>query len=319
MGALQISLLGGFELRRDDVTVAAPPLRAARSLLAFLVLHRDRAHTRDLLAGKFWPDLPESRARRRLSHALWQIQSAVGDADERFLLTDTDTVRVDPEAEFWLDVDELEWTLEQADADAPLDRGKEAELLTGAIALYRGDLLTGFYDDWLIPDHDRLRERFLTAIDRLTDLAMARSDYETALRHARRLVQEDPFREEAHRRVMRIAALLGRHNDAIRQFEHCRAVLAEELGSEPSSETEVLYEKIIADRSAGHRAMVVSPESPLFEGDERTPFVGRERERVTVLEHLDGVLDNNGFVTGGDRHRPGDGGIPRSPKLSVPG
>ena len=83
MERLEIGLLGGFELRRDGRVLDPPTLRAARSLFAYLVLNRERAHTRDLLAGTFWPDFDESRARRRLSQALWAAQAEASVKDER--------------------------------------------------------------------------------------------------------------------------------------------------------------------------------------------------------------------------------------------
>ncbi|OFW65494.1 MAG: hypothetical protein A2Z12_09435, partial [Actinobacteria bacterium RBG_16_68_21] len=293
MGTLEIRLLGGFELGRDGRVLDQLPLRAARSLFAYLVLNRERAHTRDLLAGIFWPDFEESRARRRLSQALWQVQTTIGESDvERFLIGTPDTVRFNPEASFWLDVDEFESTIDRAGTD----RSDEATHLARAVELYRGDLLAGFYDDWLFPDQDRLRSRFLGALEHLVDIAMAKGDYEAAHVTARRLAQEDEFDEEAHRRVMRIAVLLGRHNDAIRQYEECRRILAEELGSTPSPETIDLYEATLADRAVGGRAAPNPEESPLFGLAEPAPFVGRDTERSRLAQRLDEVLDGKGGV-----------------------
>ena len=295
MGTLEIRLLGGLELERDGRVLDQLPLRAARSLFAYLVLNRERAHTRDLLAGTFWPDFDESRARRRLSQALWQVQNTIGEDDaDRYLIGTPDTVRFNPDASFWLDVDEFEKALDQEEAAG--SRAEEGEHLTRAVELYRGDLLAGFYDDWLFPDQDRLRSRFLGALERLVDIAMAKGDYETALVQARRLAQEDEFDEEAHRRVMRIAVLLGRHNDAIRQFEECRRILAEELGSTPSKETVELYEDTLADRAIGGRASPSHEQSPLFGTAEPAPFVGRDTERSRLTERLDQVLDGKGGV-----------------------
>ncbi|HEX9977584.1 MAG TPA: BTAD domain-containing putative transcriptional regulator, partial [Acidimicrobiia bacterium] len=295
MGTLEIRLLGGLELGRDGRVLDQLPLRAARSLFAYLVLNRERAHTRDLLAGTFWPDFDESRARRRLSQALWQVQNTIGEDDaDRYLIGTPDTVRFNPDASFWLDVDEFEKALDQEEAAG--SRAEEGEHLARAVELYRGDLLAGFYDDWLFPDQDRLRSRFLGALERLVDIAMAKGDYETALVQARRLAQEDEFDEEAHRRVMRIAVLLGRHNDAIRQFEECRRILAEELGSTPSKETVELYEDTLADRAIGGRASPSHEQSPLFGTAEPAPFVGRDTERSRLTERLDQVLDGKGGV-----------------------
>jgi len=294
MGTLEISLLGGFQLRRDDQPLPPIPSRSARSLMAFLVINRDRAHTRDLIIGTFWPDMAESRGRRRLSQALWQIRTTVGEED--CLITPGDSVRFNPDTDFWFDVDEFEWTIEQPSPKTGDGRAKEAELLQHAIALYRGELLAGFYDDWLFPDQERLRQCFLVALDRLTDLAMVRGDYDTALSLARSTVQHAPLREEAHRKVMRISVLLGRHTDAIRQFDRCRAILASDLGADPSPETIDLYEEIISDRESSPTRPVASPHAPLFDQDEETPLVGRERERTTLTAMLDGVLDGQGAV-----------------------
>ena len=85
MERLEIRLLGGFQLGRDGRILEQLPLRAARSLFAFLVLNRERPHTRDLLAGTFWPEFDESRARRRLSQALWQTQATLGEEDEQLI------------------------------------------------------------------------------------------------------------------------------------------------------------------------------------------------------------------------------------------
>ncbi len=295
MERLEIRLLGGFELGRDGRILDQLPLRAARSLLAYLVLNRERAHTRDLLAGTFWPDFDESRARRRLSQALWQTQTTLGDdAGQRYLIGTPDTLRFNPDADFWLDVDDFAAALDEAAAAS--DRGAEVEALGRAVELYRGDLLAGFYDDWLFPDQDRLRSRFLTALERLADLATARSDYEAALGYARRLAQENEFDEEAHRRVMRLAVLLGRHNEALRQFEECRRILAEELGTEPSAETIELYEATLADRDAGGRVLPPHEESPLFGDAAAAPFVGRETERARFAQRLDEVLEGKGGI-----------------------
>ena len=63
------------------------------------VLNRDRAHTRDLLAGTFWPDRTESRARRRLSHTLWQVQSVLDEvSDDPFILATPNTLQFNVDA-----------------------------------------------------------------------------------------------------------------------------------------------------------------------------------------------------------------------------
>ena len=61
--------LGGFLAEWGVHPIPLIPSRLGRSLLAYLVINRNRPQMRDYLGGMFWPDLSEGRARRRLSHA----------------------------------------------------------------------------------------------------------------------------------------------------------------------------------------------------------------------------------------------------------
>ncbi|MEA3397587.1 MAG: hypothetical protein U9R05_09015, partial [Chloroflexota bacterium] len=74
MLSLRIWLFGQFELAWGDTPLPTPRSSVARSLLAYLVVHHDRAFPRDVLAGAFWPERPDAAARRALSQALWQIR-----------------------------------------------------------------------------------------------------------------------------------------------------------------------------------------------------------------------------------------------------
>ena len=110
---LRVHLLGGLKLTWDGEPVLTIPGRAARSLLAYLVIHRDRAHARNHLTGLCWPDLPDRVARRRLSQALWQIRhtlrarsrgGAQPPSGPPILLTEGDSVQLNPDLPLWLDL-----------------------------------------------------------------------------------------------------------------------------------------------------------------------------------------------------------------------
>jgi len=78
--SLRIHLFGQLEMEWDDTPIPSPRSSGTRSLLAFLVTQAERSFSRDLLAGTFWPERPDPRARRALSQALWQIRRALGPA-----------------------------------------------------------------------------------------------------------------------------------------------------------------------------------------------------------------------------------------------
>ena len=298
MARLQIHLLGGFLIQHEGRNLPPIPSAAARSLFAYLITHRDRRHTRDLLAGTFWPDMLETAARRRLSQTLWQIQTAFQgvDPDDVPLKITPSDIGFDDVADYWLDVAAFDEHVAAAAEDADVPERTEIIELEAAVDLYRGEFLAGFYDDWALLEQDRLRGQYLTAVSRLVALHKGRADYETALSFARQLALNDPVREDAHREVMRLCFLLGRSNEALQHYERCVAVLEEELGAEPSFETRELRDHIAQLRDKGDQPFAPTVEAPLLGARDRIPLVGRDEERVAVLRHLEDTLLGNGGV-----------------------
>lgn len=295
MGILEIRLFGGFQLRVDGAPIDPIPSRKARSLLAFLVMNRDRTHTRDLLAGTFWPDLPDPEARRRLSRALWHIRARIDrDTAERRITTAGDMVFISSRARIQLDVEQFRNLLDESRLASVSDSGEERHLLALAVSLYDGDLLEGFYEDWALASREELRQDFLRASRRLCDLTTATGDYQAALAHARLLTRHDPWGEDGHRRVMRLAVLLGRHTDAIRQYELCRDILRQELDTEPSRTTQELLEAARQERQLTRNNLPATARVDI--GDDTDPFVGRVSERSALLKCLEAALSGSGGV-----------------------
>ncbi len=294
---LEILLFGGFTVQRAGGALPPIPSRAGRALLAYLVLNRDRSHPRGRIATLFWPDLPEARGRRRLSHTLWQIQDALGELAGGVAHLDVrpDALSFDTSATYWLDVEEFETGLATArtalDADRPADVDAA---LRRAVELYRGDLLAGYFDEWILAEQHRLAQAHLSALGQLVSRRKSAGAYEEALVYARRLTNHDPLREDAHREVMRLCVLLGRPSEALAQYERCRSVLAEELGAEPAESTRRLLARITAQREGGRRTTTV-PGDP---ADDRiaVPLVGRGSERSVLVARLEDALAGHGGV-----------------------
>jgi len=74
---VQVHLFGQFELLQGDSSSSLPPASAARSLLAYLLLHKGRLFPRSVLADLIAPDLSEAQARHALSQALWHIRRSL--------------------------------------------------------------------------------------------------------------------------------------------------------------------------------------------------------------------------------------------------
>jgi DNA-binding SARP family transcriptional activator/tetratricopeptide (TPR) repeat protein len=297
---LRAYLFGGLVLRWNGA--ALPPIAgiAPRSLLAYLLTYRDRPHTRSLLAGTFWPDLPEDVARRRLSQALWRIRKALD--PHPVLMIEGDTVQINAELPLWLDIEQFARDRRQCFAGDTGGASAPIGPCESCLEHYRGDFLAGYYEDWLFPERERLREQMLDVLERLVAIHKRQGDYAAALVHARRLASEDLLREEAHREVMRLCHLLGRDTEALVQFETCRRVLREELGAEPSPATVALVRRVAehSDQAASADLPWASPPSAAPGPDaplgQNVPLVGRGPEREEMLVHVDALLQGLGAV-----------------------
>ncbi len=297
---LQIRLLGGLSLVWEGTPLPSIPSRLACSLFAYLVTYRHHAHRRELLAGIFWPDQPEPIARRRLRQALWLIRRALAPLHSPvpLLLTEGDTVQFNVEAPYWLDIEEFQDLCSQLLVTPSPSPGLKIQSLKRAVALYRGDFLAGFYEDWVAAERERLRDMYLMALTYLLERCKEHGAYEEALIYARQLVAADPLHEHGHREVMRLCYLLGRHNEALQQYEVCRSILARELGVEPTEATTALYGEIAAqirEAKAPHLPLKAGPPaSPLLEERGDVPLVGREAERAALVGYLERALEGKG-------------------------
>ncbi len=269
---LQMRLLGGFGLSVAGLRITTIDAPRLQSLLTHLVLHRDVAHPRERLASLFWPESGASQSRTNLRQALHLLRRALPESD-RFLAIETRAVRWRADAPLWLDVAEFEQSLaraEEARGAGATDDHRTA--LESAVALYAGDLVPDCYDDWVVPERDRLHEAFLGAAERLTELLELGRDYRAAIPWARKLLDEDPLNEESCRRLMRLHALCGDRAKALRVYHGYATALARETGVEPSVETRETYERLL--ESDGTRA----PNRTVGSASDASPLVGRSEE-----------------------------------------
>lgn len=244
MPGLRIHLLGPLNVFRGSDPLPGFPTQKSRGLFAYLALHRGRGHSRSILMGRFWGDSPEGVARKNLRTDLWRIRTVLepsGVQPGSCLTVHHDEVALSDEPEHWLDTHAFEEGLDRA-ARAPSEE-EEARLLRGALALYRGDLLEGLYHDWCIFERERLRLRFLDALDRMIRHHEARGEWTEAAGYGQRLLAHDPLREQVHRSIIRCHLALGDRAAALRQFDDCVRFLRDDLQVEPSAETRALADE----------------------------------------------------------------------------
>ncbi|NYE37609.1 DNA-binding SARP family transcriptional activator [Nocardioides cavernae] len=220
----RLCLLGGFRLELDGQTHPVPA--SARRLLALLaVAYEGRRASRGALAEMMRPDSEPTRATSTLRSVLWRLPRERGRA---LVLGDA--------LDVWLNPD-LTVDLWDAEAQARSLCAGEAPRVDDLpdLALLTQDLLPGWYDDWLAVAQESFRQQRLHALERGADLLCGAGRYHDALSAGLGAVRSEPLRESAHRRVIEVHLAEDNHAEALRQYDHYRRLLAQELGLAPSA------------------------------------------------------------------------------------
>ncbi len=256
---LHIRLLGEFSLSYADRQETSLNTMRLQSLLAYLVLHRDVPQQRQHLAFLFWPDTAEPQARNNLRQLLHQMRQAFP-AVEHFLSTDMHTLHWHSITPFYLDVAEFDQTLtEAAAATRRNDQHALQAALEQADSLYRGELLPGCYDEWILPERERLRQRHSQVLEQLLHLFEAQGDIVTAIRYAQRLLGLDPLSEDLYRRLMRLFALNNDRASALHVYHTCVTTLQREMGVDPDPATREAYERLLQQETPTIHPIVHQP------------------------------------------------------------
>jgi len=224
-GGFQLQLLGNFSLRRDDTQIAMPT--GPQRLLAFLAVQGPVP--RLVIMGTLWPRVGEQHARGSLRTAMWRLHR-----DAPCLVqSEGDVLAV--RADVLVDI-------HAATESAQLILQNPGHVSTSRSLLYaRGDLLPGWYDDWVIFERERFRQLRLHALDALARQFNAQGRYIDALEAAIESIRIEPLRESANRMIIAIHLAEGNIAEAVRHYKFFRDLLDAELGVEPSSRlTEML-------------------------------------------------------------------------------
>ena len=227
------------------------PTRQTAAVLAYLAFYGEQPQPRDLLMEIAWPAAAGVTDRHKLRVALTslrrQLEPPGVPAGTSFWRTGQ-TVQLNPRA-VTTDVGEFEAAL-QAAARAR-GRAERTQHLMRAVAGYRGELLPGCLDEWVVLERQRLAEAYFEAAGRLTTCLEASGNLERAIGSARLAVSVDPLREEAHHELIRLLGEAGRPEAARQQFAELERRLAEEWGVTPAPASLELLRQI--ERGAGQK------------------------------------------------------------------
>jgi hypothetical protein len=165
-----------------------------------------------------------------------------------------------------------------------------ADDLVEALSPYRGELLPGMYDDWVVLERERVRAVFEQKMARLLELLVEAKRWQETLEWGERWIALGQTPEPAYRALMVAHAALGNVSQVASVYERCVRAMRDDLGVEPSEQTRALYEKLKLGKETPPAAPAPSKIGPARMTSNipipPTSFIGRERELKEITELL---------------------------------
>jgi DNA-binding SARP family transcriptional activator len=198
----------------DGPTVSVASVRhpvpdGSRRLVALLALDR-RCLDRRFIAGTLWPETDEGHAAGCLRTALWRLRREGLD----IVVVGKTALQLRSDARVDVEEEELEWASRIiARRESPDDLVMTERRAAGL------DLLPGWYDDWVSPHRERLRQRILHALDELSHALSTAARYADAVEVAQASVACDPLRESGQRALIRAHLAEGNTAEARRETQ----------------------------------------------------------------------------------------------------
>jgi predicted ATPase/DNA-binding SARP family transcriptional activator len=244
---------------------------------------------REMLAGLCWPQASEANARRYLRQALWRIRRALGPdkvPGPACIYSDDIQVGFNSEAEYWLDTEELESRREGWDS---------IEALMESASHFQGDLLPGFYDDWVSLERERLHSIFEQKTETLLSALLQEERWRDAVEWAEFWIARSGAPEPAFRGLMRAHRGLGDRSGIGAAYRRCVEALKGQLGVAPDGETTAMYRDLIGAGEA----------IPSLEAEPEPAFLGRDMAGVPIpvsalIDRVDELARIDELLSGGE-------------------
>src|SRR5579875_3499041 len=249
--SLRIYTLGPFRVFLGDRLVfdeETGDLRA-RLLLKYLVTEWGQPLKRSQVLYLLWPDLDEIEAEGRLGALLDSLRVALRSdlPNHGYIREEGNMIRLDIESDVWVDAHEFESQVTMAhDAQEAGDIDVALGLYLAALSLYTEDYLhDNLYDDWPSDRREQLRQMWISSMFRVAAICADRCEFSDSVRLMKKVLEIDPYRENAYQALMLYLSRAGRRGEAIQLYRYAEKLFAQHLAAQPAPSTRMLYEKIL--------------------------------------------------------------------------
>jgi DNA-binding SARP family transcriptional activator len=278
---LLVCLLGEQAIVDDTVGVVRIRSSRASALLAYLTLHAGFSQTRQRIASLFWPDSTDAQALTNLRRELHNLRQALGDGSP-LVITSTDLCWHDDHSS------QVDVRLFEAERLAAVQAEARGELDTAlaqadsALARYRGELLPGCYDDWVLEPRADLERQCVELCDLVAGIRQRTGELARAAEAVRRRIVLRPLEEAGYRTLMNLQESMGDPAAAVSTYHRCASVLERELGVAPDRSTQQALNRVMTRLRPAHDARAQAV--PAVERARLAPadLVGRAHELAAL-------------------------------------
>jgi two-component SAPR family response regulator len=246
---LKVFTLGRFAIVKDGAPIrfATKAQKKPLELIKVLVALGGRDVDKALISDALWPDVEGDKADRALTTTLHRLRRLLG--NKIAVQIQNGKLDLNPSC-CWVDCWAFERLLSMAEDPHKLrDAGPSMSLAEKALAVYKGDFLAGdALQPWAVSQRERLRSRFLQAVNRIGSGLASNGQWEKAADYYRRSLDVDDLSEGTYQRLMHCLQQLGRKTEVLSVYERCRKTLHAAFGLEPSPETRKIIRSLMDGR-----------------------------------------------------------------------
>lgn len=250
MAKLEIYMLGNLKVLWNNKSILEKISNKSAGLLCYLAANREKKFSRDKLATYFWDSSNINSSRYNLRYNLWSLRKIMKQDknDKEIILSTKDTCMMNPKANFYLDIFEMDNVLNYIDEKNLHTHREDLEKIK---MIYKGEFLEEFYlkkciefNDWTFYEREKFQRKYIDVLYKLFYLYEKHAEYDKAINLLEEMIMINPLKEELYVQLIKIYVKLGDRNAALNQYERCCTILREELNIGPMGSTKRLYEKI---------------------------------------------------------------------------
>jgi SARP family transcriptional regulator, regulator of embCAB operon len=251
LAPLRIYLTGRISLEYGETLVEERELagRQGRLAFAFLASERQRPVTKEELTAIVWPDTPPREIETALNAILSKLRAVLkkaGVTQTHVVEVCSGTIQMRLPSDVWIDLEHAANSIDEA--EGALRTGDAREAWSHAVALViiaRRPFLPGEEAPWIEARRARLRSLLVRGLHILSQITAINGEHALAVQYATEIIDLEPFQETGYRHLMQMHAEMGNRGEALRVFGKCRELFKEELGADPSQETERVFLEIL--------------------------------------------------------------------------